>query len=166
MKKNITQLIFICVIAVSLAACQMVQQVQRTFKTAEKPVCDSKKVEQFNNVAWNLKYIKLGMDTVRVQAHLGIPAKWESFVLTDGREVQVMFYRTNYRNCDLTQSAWGEFLPMIFANDKLIGYGNDYYDNMIRPAITQNSASWKLQQQMQEEEVKQFPYGEQDYYNY
>lgn len=159
-EKYILKIVCVSVLAISLSACQHM----KTFtSTSPKEACDSKKIEQFNRIQWGMNHIKLGMDMTEVQSHLGVAAKWESFVLTDGREVQVMFYRTNYRSCGLVQSAWGEFLPMVFANNNLTGYGNNYYDGMIRPAISQNSNTWYHQQKMQEEEVKQFPYGEQSY---
>jgi hypothetical protein len=132
----------------------------------DNEACDSRKVQQFNRIQWGLNHVKLGMDMAAVQSYLGVPEKWESFILTDGREVQVLFYRTNYRNCGLVQSAWGEFLPMVFANNNLMGYGNNYYDGMIRPAITQGAESWHHEQKMKEPYVKQFPYGEEDYYGY
>jgi hypothetical protein len=161
MKKYILQLFCVLLLAGILSACQAVRTV---FVNEPQEACDSRKVQQFNRIQWGMNHVKLGMDASEVQSHLGVADKWESFVLTDGREVQVMFYRTNYRNCGLVQSAWGEFLPMVLANGKLTGYGNNYYDGMIRPAITQDSESWYHQQKMKEEVVPNYPYGQQSYY--
>lgn len=157
---NALKLVCVCLMAVSLSACQSVRTV---FVKQEPEACDSEKVKRYNQVQWGLNHVKLGMDITEVQGQLGAADKWESFVLTDGREVQVLFYRTNYRACGLGQSAWDEFLPMVFTNSKLRGYGNNYYDSMIRPAITQDSNSYHYQQKMQPEYEKQFPYGEQMY---
>ena len=160
MKKYILQFFCMSVLVLSLSACQ---QVRTIFVDSQQEYCDSNKIKQYNRIQWGLNHIKLGMDSTAVQSHLGVAQKWESFILTDGREVQVMFYRTNYRNCGLVNSEWGEFLPMVFSNSKLVGYGNNYYDNMIRPAITQESSMWKHDQEMKTPYVKQFPYGEDRY---
>lgn len=68
---------------------------------------------------------QLDIGTMRseVETRLGTPNSSEAFTL-DGEEYRVLFFRTKHRHSD-GKTTRDESTPLIFKNDRLIGWGHD-----------------------------------------
>ena len=74
----------------------------------------------------NRKYISeltIGTQRSAVLMHLDTPSYSEAFV-QDGREYNVLFYRTHHVSSD-GDTTKDETTPLIFENDKLMGWGHE-----------------------------------------
>jgi hypothetical protein len=98
--------------------------------------CPPTLVQQARWLQANLSRVRLGLDKLSVTAIIGQPARAESFLLADGSMIEVMFYHTASTICrrpDVDAS----LLPMVFQNNRLLGYGQDYYHQFIMPQLRQ-----------------------------
>jgi len=69
--------------------------------------------------------LELGMTRSAVVSALGLPAESEAFD-RDGKEVRVLFYRTQHKHSD-GETSRDETTPVVFENDVLVGWGNAVY---------------------------------------
>ena len=74
--------------------------------------------------------LSMGMNRERVVAKLGAPAESEAFT-REGREVRVLFYRTQHKRSD-GETTRDETTPLVFENDRLIGWGSSVYQDLRR----------------------------------
>ncbi len=75
----------------------------------------------------NLKHINnltLGTDRSAVLAQIGNPAFSEAFQGKNGNNYNILFYRTHRGHGD-GKTTKDETTPLVFKNDKLIGWGSD-----------------------------------------
>ena len=82
----------------------------------------------------NLSRVRLGHSRRQTTAVLGPPSRVESFLLTDATMVDVFFYHTAATVCrrpDLDAA----LIPFVFQNDRLMGYGQNYYQDFIIPSL-------------------------------
>ncbi|HEX2858629.1 MAG TPA: hypothetical protein VHP58_00260 [Alphaproteobacteria bacterium] len=96
--------------------------------------CPPTMVQQARWLQSNLARVSLGSRKLDVTAIIGNPARAESFMLTDGSSVEVLFYHTASTVCrrpDIDAS----LLPFVFQNDRLLGYGQNYYHDFIIPQL-------------------------------
>jgi len=75
----------------------------------------------------NLRHINnlnLGMERSAILAQMSSPAFTEAFQSKDGNNYTILFYRTHRSHGD-GKTTKDETTPLVFKNDKLIGWGND-----------------------------------------
>lgn len=73
--------------------------------------------------------LELGTSRTEVVSRLGTPAESEALEL-EGEEVQVLFYRTQRKHSDGTTTR-DETTPLVFRNNKLVGWGSAAYEGLI-----------------------------------
>jgi hypothetical protein len=96
--------------------------------------CPPTMVQQARWLQSNLARVSLGMDKLSVTAVIGNPARAESFLLSDGNSIEVLFYHTASTVCrrpDIDAS----LLPFVFQNGRLLGYGQNYYHDFVVPNL-------------------------------
>jgi hypothetical protein len=96
--------------------------------------CPPTMVQQARWLQANLARVSLGEDKLSTTAILGNPARAESFLLSDGNSIEVLFYHTASTVCrrpDVDAS----LLPFVFQNDRLLGYGQNYYHDFVVPNL-------------------------------
>lgn len=67
--------------------------------------------------------LAIGTERSNTLMRLGTPSFSEAFV-KDGEEYSVLFYRTHHTASD-GETLKNETTPLVFKNDKLIGWGDD-----------------------------------------
>lgn len=103
------------------------------------PPCPQAAITQAQWLARNMARVRLGFTKLQVVSLLGDPANAETFSLTNGAVVEVLFYHTPETICRV--SARGEgLLPLVFQDDRLLGYGANYYKQFIAPMVRQGVA--------------------------
>lgn len=98
------------------------------------PPCPPQLANQAQWLARNLVRVRLGMTKLEVAGIAGNPARAETFGLTNGATVEVLFYHTPETICRVNSLDAG-LLPMVFQNDRLLGYGQGYYKAFIAPLV-------------------------------
>lgn len=83
-----------------------------------------------------LAKLQLGMGKQQVLGYIGLPDSWESYTLRDGRNIEVIEFGGN-QACDALGGPVYNSIPLVISRGYLIGYGTDYYNNFIKPAIPQ-----------------------------
>lgn len=108
--------------------------------------CPQGLIAQAQWLARNMARARLGTSKLQVVSLLGDPAHAETFSLTNGAMVEVLFYHTPETICrvNAAQNAVdGGLMPLVFQDDRLLGYGPNYYRGfiapMMRPMTTQGS---------------------------
>lgn len=74
--------------------------------------------------------LAIGMERAQVVAKLGAPADSEAFT-REGEEVRVLFYRTQHKRSD-GETTRDETTPLVFENDRLVGWGSSVYEDLRR----------------------------------
>jgi outer membrane protein assembly factor BamE (lipoprotein component of BamABCDE complex) len=69
--------------------------------------------------------LDIGMERMTVLDRLGSPNFSEAYT-RDGDEYRVLFFRTQHRHSD-GDTTKDETTPLVFRNDKLIGWGDEAY---------------------------------------
>ena len=85
----------------------------------------------------NEKILKLniGDSKAQVSTIMGIPSRRESYRLENEKIMDFLFYRTSGWKWSDDGDRDYQFTPFAFENDKLVGWGRNYYDNVIRHAV-------------------------------
>lgn len=96
--------------------------------------CPPQLMNQAHWLMTNISRVRLGSAKLDVTAILGQPARAESFMLTDGAMVEVMFYHTASTVCRRPDLDSG-LMPFVFQNNRLLGYGQNYYHDFIVPSL-------------------------------
>jgi hypothetical protein len=91
-------------------------------------------IAQAQWLARNMARIRLGYNKLQVVSVLGDPANSETFSLTNGAAVEVLFYHTPETICRKSARDGG-LMPLVFQDDRLLGYGQNYYQNFIVPSL-------------------------------
>jgi hypothetical protein len=105
-----------------------------------KPVVASCPPQAMRQAAWvrnNMTRLRLGGSRRDAVTILGLPAHVESFLLTDNSAVDVLFYNTPDTACRASTPDAQGLLPLVFQNDRLLGYGQNYYQNVVVPTLRQ-----------------------------
>lgn len=68
--------------------------------------------------------LTLGTSRVDVQEKMGTPSFSDAFSGKNGSTYQILYYRTHREHSD-GETTKGETTPLVFENDKLVGWGND-----------------------------------------
>lgn len=77
-----------------------------------------------------ISQLVIGSSRSDVVAKLGTPSESEAFT-DDGDEVRVLFYRTHRKHSD-GETTRDETTPLVFRNDRLIGWGDKVYRELPR----------------------------------
>jgi hypothetical protein len=77
-----------------------------------------------------ISQLEIGMTRSAVITKLGTPADSEAFT-RDGREMRVLFYRTQWKHSD-GETSRDETTPLVFEDDALLGWGNSVYADLRR----------------------------------
>ena len=102
--------------------------------------CPTETMGQARWVQNNLPRVQLASSRRTAVGVLGIPAHVESFLLADNSAVDVLFYHTPETACRPMEAPGGAgsgLIPLVFQNDKLLGYGQGYYHTMVVPNLRQ-----------------------------
>jgi hypothetical protein len=100
------------------------------------PLCPRELGIQAQWLARNLARVRLGMTKLEVVGTLGDPGRAETFALTTGAAVEVLFYHTPQTICRVPATD-DSLLPLVFQDDRLMGYGPSYYKTFIAPLLKQ-----------------------------
>jgi len=79
--------------------------------------------------------LKVGQSKSEVMQIMGDPTKTESYDLGNGNVVEFYFYRTEGWSNHMVCDADSQFTPVAFQNDKLVGWGRNYYDRVKKQQI-------------------------------
>ncbi len=141
-----------CVLAGLLAACaqpspwpfnsqqvvgrapQPPQVVSANSNAKNLPPCPQPLIAQAHWLGRNFARIRLGFTKLQVVTTLGDPARAETFGLNNGAVVEVLFYHTPETICRVGSQGEG-LMPLVFQDDRLLGYGTGYYRQFIVPAM-------------------------------
>ena len=96
-------------------------------------ISSTRKVAERNNKKMLLLHV--GQTKSEVMEIMGNPAKTESYDLGQKVVVEFHFYRTQGWSKYQTQDTDGQYTPLAFRNDKLVGWGRNYYNKVIRQQI-------------------------------
>jgi hypothetical protein len=129
-----------------LAACTGQWQSPGVWVANSAPVVSSCPPELVEQAAWvrnNLTRVPLGGSRQQVARILGLPLQVESFLLNDGSPVDVLFYPTPEGACANRPygvdrgvvSGQSGLVPLVFQNDRLMGYGQGYYQQAVVPNL-------------------------------
>jgi|GEM_PF-2463858 len=128
-QRRLFSLSFALLCAIFVGACVPVQQ-----QPLLTSFCNPQTIQQARYVVVNTARVPLGGHKIQVVGTIGSPQKVESFALSDGSMVEVMFYRTGEPGCPGMPTE-DRYTPFVFQNGSLIGYGNDYYRSFILPSL-------------------------------
>ena len=77
----------------------------------------------------------IGQSKQEVLEIMGKPAKRQIYQLGNQRVIEFLFYCTSgWSGTDWSNKDY-QFTPLAFENNELVGWGQNYYDNLIRAAI-------------------------------
>lgn len=82
-----------------------------------------------------LLLLRVGMNKSDVLKIMGPPDKTESYDLGKGTAVEFYLYETEKRSHQDKDSTDVQFTPLAFQNNKLIGWGRNYYEKVIHHEI-------------------------------
>lgn len=105
------------------------------WQPVQRNACPPQVVQQAQWVHNNVTRLQLAGSRQQAVAVLGLPAQVESFLLADNSAIDVMFYHTPDTAC--RPAAKAGLLPLVFQNDRLLGYGHGYYHAMVVPQLAQ-----------------------------
>lgn len=99
--------------------------------------CPQPLIAQAQWLGRNLARVRLGFNKLQVVSTLGDPASAETFGLTNGAVVEVLMYHTPETVCRVNARTAGVegLLPLVFQDDRLLGYGPMYYRQFIKPIL-------------------------------
>jgi len=84
--------------------------------------------------------LKLGQQKEDVIALMGIPKKREVYRINEDKEVEFLFYRTTGWGGEIAQDMDSQFTPFAFEKEKLVGWGRNYYDRVVRVSLETKKA--------------------------
>lgn len=97
------------------------------YVNGENIATDDWKDEQVTNRE-AISRLSVGASRTAVIEKLGTPNDSEAFV-HDDEEVRVLFYRTSRKHAD-GETSRDETTPLVFKNDRLIGWGERVYEDL------------------------------------
>ena len=85
-----------------------------------------------NEKMMNLNIGQSKEDVLRI---MGNPTRREAYQLENKRIIEFLFYRTIGWGSEDTGDKDSQFTPVAFENSKLIGWGRNFYDNVVKHAF-------------------------------
>ena len=96
-------------------------------------ISSTEKEAKMNNT--KILSLNIGDSKQRVLEIMGRPLKREAYQVAEKKVIEFFLYRTS----GWSATDWGDkdyqFTPFAFENDGLIGWGRNFYDNIIRHAV-------------------------------
>ena len=108
--------------------------------------CPPQLITQTQWLARNMARLRLGFNKLRTVGIVGDPAHAETFQLSNGAVIEVLFYHTAETICRVQASLGAQvegLMPMVFQDDRLIGYGPNYYRDFIVPMLRPKAVETK-----------------------
>ena len=93
-----------------------------------------------------LARLALNMTTEQVRELMGDPFTTETYLSSDNKTNLVWNYRTQYSIDDLGITHQ-ELIPLVFRDNLLLGWGNNFYDNLIQPNKMKQDIQLKIKQE-------------------
>lgn len=100
--------------------------------------CPPQLITQTQWLPRNMARLRLGFNKLQTVGIVGDPAHAETFQLSNGAVIEVLFYHTTETICRVQASLGVQvegLMPMVFQDDRLIGYGPNYYRDFIVPML-------------------------------
>ncbi|TKW60507.1 MAG: hypothetical protein DI628_06280 [Blastochloris viridis] len=113
-------------------------QVVSSNSTRALQPCPPPLIQQTQWLARNMARLRLGFNKLQTVGIVGLPAHAETFQLANGAVIEVLFYHTPETICRVQASLGAQvegLMPMVFQDDRLIGYGPNYYRDFIVPML-------------------------------
>jgi hypothetical protein len=113
-------------------------QVVSSNSTRALQPCPPSLIQQTQWLARNMARLRLGFTKLQTVGIVGAPAHAETFQLANGAVIEVLFYHTPETICRVQASLGAQvegLMPMVFQDDRLIGYGPNYYRDFIVPMV-------------------------------
>ena len=99
--------------------------------------CVSKTRWDISAIQKKMLEVQPGMSKARVIAILGTPNSREVIPDRDGQPIEFLQYQTRFTgDAVLFAPTDTDLTPFMFVNDRLIGWGRNYYDRTIRHEFT------------------------------
>ena len=96
--------------------------------------CPQPLIAQTQWLQRNMARVRLGFNKLQTVSIVGDPAHAETFSLKNGAVVEVLFYHTPETICRVSARDEG-LMPFVFQDDRLLGYGPNYYRDFIVPQM-------------------------------
>jgi len=93
-----------------------------------------------------LTRLTLNMTTDQVKQIMGEPFSTETYLANDGKTNLIWNYRTQYSTDDYG-IRHQELTPLIFKDNVLLGWGNNFYDQLIQPNKVKQDIQLKVKQE-------------------
>lgn len=130
MKTRIIPQVMCAVIALTIIGC-VGSPAWRSMRVSE-----TTKEAQTNNT--KMMNLQIGQSKQEVLNIMGPPTKREAYQLENSRTVEFLFYRTTGWSYGETGDKDYQFTPVAIENDKLIGWGRNFYDKVVHSAVDLN----------------------------
>jgi len=82
-----------------------------------------------------IQELKIGMSKKEVVELMGSPNKTEAYAMKGNKTVEFLFYRTQGWRIHDDSDGDHQFTPFTFVNDKLEGWGRNYYNRILKQEI-------------------------------
>lgn len=79
--------------------------------------------------------IELGWPKLMVLREMGVASRWDTFMMPDGRQYEVLYFGGGYPGCQGVSDTAATGMPYVFENNRLIGYGSGYFNAFVRPLV-------------------------------
>jgi hypothetical protein len=83
----------------------------------------------------NLMNVQIGQSREELLQIMGLPAKREAYQLGNDKVIEFLIYRTSGWDSRRTGDTDSQFTPIAIKENKVSGWGRNYYDNVVRSAV-------------------------------
>ncbi len=83
----------------------------------------------------NLLKVQIGHTKDEFLSVMGPPAKREAYQVGNRKTVEFLFYRTTGWSSMYTTDMDAQFTPVAIEEGKVVGWGRNYYDRVVRAAV-------------------------------
>ncbi len=83
----------------------------------------------------NLMKVQIEQSKEELLKIMGPPAKREAYRLPNGKVIEFLFYRTSGWSTHVATDTDAQFTPVAVENEKVSGWGRNYYDRVVRAAV-------------------------------
>ena len=101
--------------------------------------CVSKQPWEIASIQKKMLEVQMGMTTREVIDLLGTPVNREVVPDRNGKAVEFLFYQTSFTHTaspNFFAATDAEITPFAFSDDKLLGWGRNYYDRATRHELS------------------------------
>lgn len=83
----------------------------------------------------NFMKVQIGQTKEEFLTLMGAPAKREAYQLPNDKVIEFLFYRTGGWSPGITTDTDAQFTPVAVENQKVAGWGRNYYDRVVKAAV-------------------------------